>query len=114
MLMNRKGQALVEFVLILPIFLMILFAIVDFGIILHSKNELQNQSTDIVRLLENENSTELITTNYKKITVEVEHLETDYQKVTISKEINLITPGLDRILGDPYLIKVERIIPKYE
>ena len=35
--MNRKGQALVEFVLILPIFIMILFSIVDFGMIFNKK-----------------------------------------------------------------------------
>ena len=40
--MNRKGQALVEFVLILPIFIMILFSIVDFGMIFNKKNELEN------------------------------------------------------------------------
>ena len=48
--MNRKGQALVEFVLILPIFILMLFAIVDFGMILSKKNELENmqkQNTDI-------------------------------------------------------------------
>ena len=31
--MNRKGQALVEFILILPIFLLILFASVIFALI---------------------------------------------------------------------------------
>ena len=31
--MNRKGQALIEFVLILPVFLMILFLVIDFGTI---------------------------------------------------------------------------------
>ena len=50
--MNRKGQALIEFVLILPVFLLILFVIVDFGNIFHSKYELQNSSTDIVRLVQ--------------------------------------------------------------
>ena len=31
--MNNKGQALIEFVLILPVFLFILFAVIDFGMI---------------------------------------------------------------------------------
>ena len=35
--MNNKGQALVEFVLVLPIILMILFAIVDMGMIFTKK-----------------------------------------------------------------------------
>ena len=51
--MNRKGQALVEFVLILPIFIMILFSIVDFGMIFNKKNELENISIDIMNLLNN-------------------------------------------------------------
>ena len=54
--MNRKGQALVEFVLILPVFILILFAIVDFGTILSKKNELENDSMDIVSLVKNVNT----------------------------------------------------------
>ena len=53
--MNRKGQALVEFVLILPIFIMILFVVVDFGMILNKKNELENVSVDVVNMLKNKN-----------------------------------------------------------
>ena len=44
--MNRRGQALVEFVLILPVFLLILFTIVDFGNFLSTKNQLETESTD--------------------------------------------------------------------
>jgi hypothetical protein len=34
-----------------------------------------------------------------------------YYKFTISTSVDLITPGLNKILGDPYLISVERIVP---
>ena len=51
--MNKKGQALVEFILILPVLILILFVIIDFGNIFYSKYELQNQSADIVNLLFN-------------------------------------------------------------
>ena len=37
-MLNNKGQALIEFVLILPIFLMILFVIIDFGMIFNAKS----------------------------------------------------------------------------
>ena len=47
--MNRKGQALIEFVLILPVLILILFIIFDFGYIFYSKYELKNQSMEIVR-----------------------------------------------------------------
>ena len=64
--MNRKGQALVEFVLILPIFIMILFSIVDFGMIFNKKNELENISVDIINLLNNNNKIEEIQKEYHK------------------------------------------------
>ena len=75
--MNRKGQALVEFVLILPVFILILFAIVDFDTDLDITMKEDNQYTDI----------------------------------TITENVKVITPGLNLILGNPYKITVERVIP---
>lgn len=109
--MNRKGQALVEFVLILPIFLLILFVIVDFGNIFYNRYELQNQSTDIVRLISNGDAVDEV---YSKLDVDVSAYKEDYKKVTISKKIKLITPFMDRVLGNPYLIEIERVIPDEE
>lgn len=114
MFMNQKGQALVEFVLILPIFLMILFAIVDFGNLLYSKNKLQNQSTDIIRLVQNGDELSEISKVYSSVDIKIEDYEADYQKVILTEDIDLITPFLDRFLGDPCQVEVERIIPNVE
>ena len=111
MFMNRKGQALVEFVMILPVLLLILLAIIDFGIITYSKNEVQNQSVDVVRMINNGNSLNDIASEYKDLNIKVEEYKEDYQKVILTKKINLVTPFLDNILGKPYLIEVERVIP---
>ena len=51
--MNNKGQALIEFVLILPIFILILFSVIDFGIIFNKKSNLENDSVDIINLFKN-------------------------------------------------------------
>ena len=32
----------------------------------------------------------------------------------ISTKVNIITPGLNRVLGNPYIVKVERKIPNVE
>lgn len=109
--MNRKGQALVEFVLILPILILILFAIVDFGNIFHSKYELQNQSADIVKLIINGNNEQEITNIYSNIDIKITDYKTNYKKIVISKKIDLMTPGVNKILGDPYLLEVERVVP---
>ena len=109
--MNRKGQALIEFVLILPVLILILFIIFDFGNIFYSKYELQNQSMEILRLIKDKKTKEEITDIYSKIDIEINTYKEDYKKITLTKELDLITPLFDNILDDPYLIKVERIIP---
>ena len=45
--MNKKGQALVEFILILPIFIFILLAIVDIGKINIMKSHLETLLKDV-------------------------------------------------------------------
>lgn len=111
--MNRKGQALVEFVLILPIFIMILFSIVDFGMIFNKKNELENISIDIINLLNNNNKIEEIQKEYPKVDIKLTN-EEKYTIVEISTKVNIITPSLNRVLGNPYIVKVERKIPNVE
>ena len=112
--MNRKGQALVEFVLILPIFIMILFSIVDFGMIFNKKNELENISIDIINLLNNNNNKiEEIQKEYPKVDIKLTS-EEKYTIVESSTKVNIITPGLNRVLGNPYIVKVERKIPNVE
>jgi uncharacterized protein (UPF0333 family) len=107
---NNKGQALVEFVLILPVFLMILFVIVDFGMIFSSKAKLENDSYDIIELFQNGTSVEELRTLYSDVSINVS-IKGGYQVVSVEKEVNLITPGIYRILDNPYLVEVERTIP---
>ena len=108
--MNNKGQALIEFVLILPVFIFILFAVVDFGIIFNSKSNLENDCSSIVELFKNGTSIEEIKRIYDDNIVNISN-DGSYYKLSVSTSIDLITPGLNRVLGDPYLISVERIIP---
>ena len=108
--MNRKGQALVEFVLILPIFIMILFSIEDFGMIFNKKNELENISVDVVNMLNKDIPLEEIKSEYADIDIEISS-DDKYKNVVISDKIDILTPGLNRILGNPYEVKVERKIP---
>jgi len=108
--MNRKGQALVEFVLILPIFLLILFAVVDFGMILSKKNELENVSVDVVSMVNNKDNIEDIKMLYPDLVIDVDS-DSRYTTIRIYKSIDVMTPGLNLVLGDPYEVMVERVIP---
>lgn len=109
--MNRKGQALVEFVLILPIFLFLIFVIYDFGMIFNSKSNLENDSIDIINLYKNGTELDEIKMIYPDCNVSISIDNQKYYKVLIESSVNLITPGFNRIFGDPYIIYVERYIP---
>lgn len=108
--MNRKGQALVEFVLILPIFILLLFVIVDFGMVLSKKNELENISVDVVEMLKNDSSISDIRELYSNVNVSADS-DGKYTKVVISSDVDIMSPILSRILGREYEVKVERVIP---
>ena len=108
--MNNKGQALIEFVLILPVFLLILFAIIDFGLIFSSKSNLESDSADIIELFKNGTSIDKIQEIYSDNSINISN-DGEYYIFTISSSVDLITPGLNRILGDPYIINVERVVP---
>lgn len=107
--MNNKGQALVEFVLILPLFILMLFAVIDFGMIYNTKNELESDSVDIVNLYNNDIDINTIKTKYNDIDISVSS-DDKYTTININKSIDIITPGLNRILGDKYKVEVERVI----
>lgn len=107
--MNNKGQALVEFVLILPVFLIILLVVVDFGNLLYSKNKLENDSNDMLRIIKNEDDIDLEDV-YPGVRVEILDYKENYKRVIFSKYIDINTPLLDKILGDPCLVSTERVV----
>lgn len=107
--MNNKGQALVEFVLILPIFILILFIIVDFGMIINTKSTLENESVDISLMFKEDNNINEIRNLYPEIKIDISE-QNNYLKILLEKEVDIITPGLNRVFDDPYIVKVERVI----
>lgn len=111
--MNKKGQALIEFVLILPVFLFILFAIIDFGVIFSSKSSLENDSTDIVSLFKTGTSLEELNEMYSDRKINLTNKD-NYYTFKITMSVNLITPGFNKLFGDPYIIDVERVVPYVE
>ena len=108
--MNRKGQALVEFVIILPIIMMIIFVIIDFSNIFYQKNHLENVTNDIVIYKENGKSDEYIKkTLDTDIKVSYEQKENNLV-IKTKKKVPLITPFSSLFFDNPYIVKTERTI----
>ncbi len=105
---NKHGQALVEFILILPVLLLILFALFDFGRILLCKMHLENVMNEI------SGKDEKVIANYlqsdTEYTITYQIKKDKYEVITLESKLDLITPGLKNILNSPYTVSVERSI----
>lgn len=99
---DKKGQALIEFVIIIPILLLILSVIIDFGFILYEKNKLENVSTDISNLYKEKGSLNksmvLNITRDKNIKYQINVIN-DHAELIVYKKINMISPILKSIDG---------------
>ena len=108
--MYRKGQALVEFVIILPVIMMIIFVIIDFSNIFYQKNHLESVTNDIVVYKENGKSNEYIKKTLDK------DIDVSYQQkgnnlvIKAKKKVQLVTPFSSLFFDNPYIVKTERTI----
>ena len=107
-MLSKKGQALVEFVILLPIIMMILFIIIDFANVFYQKNHLESISNDVVALVKNNSSVSSIEET-EKIKISTEHIS-NTTEIEIKKDINLITPFSNLFFKSPFTISTERVI----
>lgn len=107
--MNKKGQALVEFVIILPIFLLLVLGVIDLGQILYNRTKLEGVITDVISMYEKGISISEIREEVKPLELKMEE-DGDYLLFYLAKEVDIITPGLNLVLDDPYQIEVSRSI----
>lgn len=105
--MNNKGQALVEFAIVLPILLIILLYILDFYKISLKRYELENKMDIIINLYEND-------LNHLNSYIEENDLTIEYNyddkltTLTLSQESSYNMPLLKNIFGEK--IKIKRVI----
>ena len=113
MKLNKKGQALVEFVLVLPILVLILSAAIDIGKIIYTKNNLQNKLDEAIELLQNDESYDntvasINASSSTPVYLNVVYKEDNYIIVKVSSNINIMTPIMNSILDNPYQVIEKR------
>lgn len=106
--MNKKGQALVEFILILPVLLLIIIGMIDIGNIFLSKYDLNKDLENVVNLYQNGEKKELGVYLAKENLFLDENKKNGMITLTIKKDIEINTPGLSNILGKNYEIKTSK------
>ena len=107
---NKSGQALAEFVLILPIILMILFIVIDLANVFYNKNKLESTTDTIVSYIESGKSSKL---NKFIKDEDVTYTSTSgagEYVITVKKDVVLSTPFADMFFDNPYTIKTKRVV----
>ena len=89
---NTKGQALIEFILILPILLILTIGIFDLFNIQNKKYDLENDLDYITELYMNNKEDEINTyLNKNDITLE-KNINGEFIELKLTKKVKLITP----------------------
>ena len=108
--MNNKGQALVEFIIIIPIFLFILFAIIDIGNIIYQKYKLENDIDTVANMYILKQNDD-INSYVSNINANVKYEKDDkFTTIILEKDIKINTIILNNILGHNYKIYVDKTI----
>jgi len=111
--MKRNGQALVEFIIVLPVLIVILLGIVDFGLIFVHKNSLENNLKEVTDIWKDTKSLEEVNLYLERIDEDIKFTieeNDELSELFLETNYNVATPGLNLVLGNPYKIKVSRVI----
>lgn len=107
---NNKGQALVEFIIIIPVLIFILFALIDFGNIILQKYKLED-SIDVISELYLSNDTNSINSYLTDTGITLSYEKQDkYTTIKLEKEVTINTIILNNILGNKYKISTDKIV----
>ncbi len=108
--MKEKGQALVEFILILPIILLILVALIDIGNIFLQKYNLNNDLETITDLYKNNKTQEIKAYIINEGLSYEEKANGDLIQIILKKPVKITAPVLSNILGNNYTIETSKNI----
>lgn len=111
---NNKGQSLVMFILIIPIFLLILTLVYDVGNAIYEKDRLSN--TNYLTIEYGLNNIDTVTENYLKNLIEQNTSNLKYIYVTIEEnQIEIkIEKDAKSIIGKMFNFNLVKIISHYK
>lgn len=107
---KMKGQALVEFVIVIPILIFIIMAIIDFGNITIKKMRLENNLETIITLYQKNDFNEINNLTTKDNFSFTYNTDNNMTTITLRQNVKIFTPFLNIVLGNNYSLETSRII----
>lgn len=99
--MNNKGQALVEFIIVIPILILIILAIIDYSRIIQVRNYLENVMEEVI---DNDDYKLDEDIAFNEVTTDGE------RSYYLRKKIELYSPFLSFVMDNPYPIEIKRVV----
>jgi len=124
-LRDKKGQSMVEFALILPLLVLLLMAILEFGNIFHSYLLITYSSREGARMGVVGHTDQQVTTRIQdicstldgsQISIVIDPADPQYRTrgtpltVKVDYNVTLFTPLVNTFLPDPFLIKARSVM----
>ena len=109
---NKKGQALVEFIILMPIMIYVILGFIDLIIIAGNKSNLDSKMNEIVSIYKNNPDEKEIVDYLNKDLKSVEFKTAQDDKYTYLRatmDYSFVTPGLNKVFNR-FEIKSERVI----
>ncbi len=120
-LKDEKGQSMVEFAMILPVLLLILVGIIEFGFMFSGYLTLTNASRESARAISLGATDAIATQRAKDSSMQLDgsqmvvvispsaatRQQGDMVTVTITYEYDFLTPFMEAILGGNFLLKTD-------
>lgn len=112
MMLNKKAQALVEFILVLPVIILIILGSIDILNIVIKKNELENKVSDQIILFQSnqisiEELEQKLKANNTKVNINAN--EESFITIEVKEKVTFITPIVSNILS-PFSISTKRVV----
>ncbi len=108
--MKNRGQALVEFIIVLPIFLLLVMSLVDFGNIIYKKYVLENDIDLLAKMYMNSDYGKM-NSYVKDKNLEISYVtKNDLFTINIKKDVNIISPIVSLALGKKYEINTSKAL----
>lgn len=118
---NQKGQSIVELALVLPILLLLLFGIIEFGRVFNAYLIVTNASRDGVRQgvvgasdadIQYAVKNSVYILDQTKLTITIQPSETyrkhgDELKIHVEYPVKLYAPIISNFTGDPIIVKAD-------
>ena len=108
--MKEKGQALVEFVLILPVIILLLFGAIDVARVINTKSELENKLSDVVTVYQAKKDISEINGMLDSDVIVDTSYDGNYVTISLEEKLKPITPGVIHLSEKFFDVKVFRVI----